>query len=153
MITATINPMNEKYLATFFVHAPRPDLAPLEFFVNAVKNTQTEAEKWAINQYKLWLKLEIKKFLTQREVALNKVSILNQQYLIAITQLRKIKDQPSLTTTCKFIVDNQELLRLLVPSKMSTQYYWLYTIEEIITGAYEYSQLNKKLIKNYGSIH
>jgi hypothetical protein len=153
MITATINPMKEKYIATFLVHANRPDLAPLEFFANAVKNTQKEAEMWAINQYKLWLKTQVKKFLTQREIAFIKVGALSYEYSNVIKQCRKIKDQPSLTTVCMFIVDNQELLRALVPGKQSTQHYWAYTIEEIITGAHDYIVLNQKLVKNYGVVH
>lgn len=153
MITATINPIKEKYIVSFIVFAPRPDLSPLEFYANSVKDTKEAAQHWAVTQYKIYLKNEIKKFCAMRENALLRVNMLNKSYMEIFQLLRKIKDCPSLTTTCLFIVNNQDYLRALVPSKSSAQYYLTYTIEEIITGAYEYAMLNKSPVGNHASVH
>lgn len=153
MITATINPKNDKYIVSFIVFAQRPDLAPIEFYANAVKDTQQAAQSWTITQYKLFLKNEVKKFVSMRENALMRVGMLNQAYIEIFNMLKKIKDCPSLTTVCLFIVQNQDYLRALVPSKNSAQYYLTYTIEEIITGAYEYAMLNKNPVSNYDGVH
>lgn len=153
MITATINPKNDKYIVSFIVFAQRPDLAPIEFYANAVKDTQQAAQSWAITQYKLFLKNEVKKFVSMRENALMRVGMLNQAYIEIFNMLKKIKDCPSLTSVCLFIVQNQDYLRALVPSKNSAQHYLTYTIEEIITGAYEYAMNNKNPVSNYAGVH
>jgi hypothetical protein len=147
MITATITPVKNQYLATFLVQIKRPDMANYQIFENAILATGKEAESWSIKTYKNWLKKEIKRFCTQREMAYLKAGVNSNQVAVALNQLRKIKDCPSLTTVCLFIVNNQQILRLLVPNKNSAQFYWSYTIEDIITNAHNYVMLNQKLVQ------
>jgi hypothetical protein len=145
MIAAIITPVKDKYMATFAVHILRSSSAPIEYFVGSIKQTQSEAEAWTIMQYRKWLHKEVVNFCKQRMSALLKVGAYSREYELVINRILEIRNQRSLTKTCGHILQNQDFLRWLVPAPNSAQYYWYYTIEDIIHCANDYLLLGKTL--------
>ena len=145
MIAATINKVNDWHLVTLAIYVKRPNLAPIEHYANALKTSQKEAESWAITQYKIWLKNQVKSFLVMRKNAYLKVGMLSQDKIRIIDAMHKISEQPSLTSTCLFIVKHQEVLKALCPNQQSSQHYLSYLIEELIIQAHAYACLNTKI--------
>lgn len=145
MITAIISPLQGKHLATFVVQIERSPAAPLEFFCSTLKASQMDAQKWAILNYRKWLQKELHNFLKQRTAAFLRVGAFTDAEQKLINQLMGVKHQNSLTKTCLFIIQHQNSFRALVPRPSSQQYYWHYTLEEIIKNANDYIMLNQKV--------
>lgn len=154
MIAAVITPVKDKYMATFAVQILRSTSAPVEYFVGAIKENKLDAEKWTIMQYRKWLQKEIISFLKQRTAALLRVAYYTMEYELEVNKLFEIRNQKTLTKTCAFIIQNQNSLRFLVPAPNSAQYYWHFTIEDIIQCANDYLLMGQSLkAKTHENIH
>lgn len=120
-------------LATLAILIPRPGMSSHEKFFNSFVKTQSEANSFFKRCLNKWIREEIQNFTKQRMSALKSVNMLSGAFLDRLLILQNVvlksKDFDSLLTS---ILAHQLELRLSVPSKESSQYYWHYIIEEII---------------------
>lgn len=146
MIIATISEVNGgEYLATFGVKIARSMASEMVVFENCFVKSEHQFKFWAKTRLKNFIKKTIKSFLSQRKTALMKVGMLNSQFDAGISGMLRITEIQDLETTMRFVLSNQDKLRLFLPSKDSQHYYWSSVIEEIIHFSHEYLAGDKKL--------
>lgn len=133
MIYTNVAQGNNVCLATMAIKIARPNGAALELFFNGFVDSPRKANalfaKWATK----WIKDELNKFSNQREKALQELQMLTQPMSQRIAIVRKIAGtRTEHETFCQIILENQESIRLLVPSASSRFYFWNNIIEEIL---------------------
>lgn len=125
-------------LATLAIKINRPNAVAYETYYNGFVDSPRKAKQWFEKQMKTWIKDELKKFCNQREYALKDVGMLS---LAMIGRLEKIRKTTCCGGThlelCQTIVNQQDDIRMLVPSPNSRHYSWAPIIEEIIHYAFQ----------------